>query len=262
MWGAISTRPTLIINRAKTLSTYHDPMSGEDDRSVQQPQAPATPDTDPTAGAGPSGLQGNEPTSGNHSAIDANDNSDKTSAGPQEQGHIRRWRSRLAAVPAKSTTLIVTALIGFFFGIASNQVTDFVKRADDCYNSLSQYKAGVTQFGTIMDVMDDPNRTQQENDSAIQKYNKVIMIPTIVVYNKCPVKGRLEYISKNDVEAWNRKNDDLEDCFGAPSQCSPTRAYSLSGDADESADPLIRQANNVWEWGLVRRAKFVVTHLY
>jgi len=33
--------------------------------------------------------------------------------------------------------------VGFFFGVASNQVSDFMKRADDCRDALAQYVINV-----------------------------------------------------------------------------------------------------------------------
>ena len=39
--------------------------------------------------------------------------------------------------------IVITAIVAFIFGIGSNQVTDFVKRADDCLDGLSQYLVGV-----------------------------------------------------------------------------------------------------------------------
>jgi hypothetical protein len=156
-------------------------MAGEDRPSIPQPRSPAT------AGAEPGGLQGDEPTSGNHSATDANDDSDETSAAPQEQGRIRRWRNKLRP-PTKSTTIIVTAFIGFMFGIASSQVSDFVKRADDCYDALSEYEVNVaSNFYNLSNGMHSPDLNEQQKDALGTRYNTLVSAPIAKAINKCPV---------------------------------------------------------------------------
>lgn len=61
-----------------------------------------------------------------------------------EQGLFRRLRDKLnSGEPLKSLTLILTALIAFFFGIAKNQMSDYVKRADNCYIALFTFNSNI-----------------------------------------------------------------------------------------------------------------------
>jgi hypothetical protein len=236
-----------------------------------QPQVPATPDVDPATDAGPGGLQGNEPTSGNRSATDANDNSEKTSAPPQEQGRLRRWRNGLrAAAPTKSTTITVTALIGFLFGIASNQVTDFVKCADDCSDALSQYSAGIisgSYDAVVTNVYSDP----EKREKGIETYNTDIRTPYNKVYTKCPMSGK-EFLDKNDVKQFISSSEELFNCFLLDnprqllSNASPCNVRgglaTLITNVTNSASKLIPEANEVSKWGVVRRGEYAAEHLY
>jgi hypothetical protein len=297
------------------------PMSGEDP-PTQQPQAPATPDTHPTADAGPSGLQGSEPTSGSHSATDATDNSDKTSAPPPEhhQGRIRLWlNKRRGAAEAEQAAIksmkriaaiILTALIGFFFGIANNQAADIIKRADECSEALTQYNDGVASefveladaYHKIEDAGDNPGAEKQGTD-LFTTFNKNINIPFYKVINKCPVGGnvankmgargpvaqpQIEYLSKKDIDAWRKNNDDLHLCFHNKAKCAPDtdiieawkkdnydpcvtqevcvpdvhNVNALVQAAMDLSDRLTDQANEVSTWGLGRRGWYAVTHLW
>jgi hypothetical protein len=107
----------------------------EPEAPVQPPQSPpavVTPGTGPDPGPVPSAAQDNEPTQGR-------------SAAPGKHGRIGRLRDKInSGEPLKPLTIIVTAIVAFVFGIASNQSTDLVKGADECYDALTQYDENVS----------------------------------------------------------------------------------------------------------------------
>jgi hypothetical protein len=194
--------------------------------------------------------------------------------------------------------IVITAIVGFIFGIGANQVTDFVKRADDCLDGLSHYLAGVEAditskpdaltnlSGPITQIklppLDQPHaegpptvqppasvlpppvppRPEQLND-ALLKFDADIVMPRINVRNKCPMRGEsTEYLNINDVNNWNDTFERLRKyCFGA-AECSDAAASESLKALADSTYKLIVQANEVSQWGLVRRAKYEVMHLY
>jgi len=229
----------------------------------RQPQAPATPDTDPAAGAGPSGLQGNEPTLGIHPETDANDNSDKNSAAAEEQSRSR-WRSKLrAAVPTKSTAIIVTALVGFLFGIASNQVSDYLKQASNCSDVLRQFSVdAASNFVGLVEERHIPNATVDQTNDANSKYTTFIAVPISKVRNSCPVDdGDPQYLNKDKVQKFTQNVEAMYDCFTAD-QCSDDDASTYQTDASNAATDLANNAASVSQWGLIRRAGYAIWHIY
>jgi hypothetical protein len=223
-------------------------MDGADDPSAQQPQR-------------------DKPTSGNHSATDRNGNSGKTSPTLQEQGRIRRWRNKLRA-PTKSTTIIVTAFIGFMFGIASNQVTSFVNRADDCDAALSRYFGGIEADSHLAyREIRTPGRTDQQREDALAKFFSGTTAPYDTAVSKCSLDGPDEYLNKDDAQAFMLHYHDLLTCtfYGSAEDqypCSLEKWQRIHDQALDSTSPLSRQASNVSQWGLVRRGRYAVTHLW
>lgn len=216
---------------------------------------PATPPiTDPPS---PGGLQGKSPNADSHSAI-STDNSDKGPTPPQEQGHIRRWFSQVRVTrAAKSTTIIVTALIGFIFGIATNQVSDFVKRADDCYDALAQYETNMAQFPTLAGAIHGGSVAEEQGSPATFQYNNVIGLPSSKILNKCAIAG----INTADLKRWEASDDRLPECLVAAA-CSPGEASDRTIAATLNAAQLAHEATTISQWGLLRRAKYVIMHLY
>lgn len=225
--------------------------------------APTTPDNGPANG------QGDEQAM------------EKTSIASQQH---RRWRflPRLrkrrttdSAEPADATTeraakgrkvglvgIVITALVGFFFGIGSNQVTDYVKRADDCVDGLSQFLADLPHFAPLSDRVHDQALTPDQHNDAGYQYETLIVVPHIKIVAKCPVNDSSEYLNSNEVKRWNATFDKLANgCFLA-SECSWDNAVSYVETATESTSNLEEQALQVARWGLVRRAKYEITHLY
>jgi hypothetical protein len=131
-----------------------DPYMGDDPESEQSHEAPTRPDTADTEQA----EQRQEPRDQSQAGDQSNETS--VTSRPRKRrrflGFLRKQRVTDSAEKAGAGTeqagkkskiglvgIVITALVGFFFGVASNQVSDFVKRADDCYDALTQYSYGV-----------------------------------------------------------------------------------------------------------------------
>ena len=211
------------------------------------------------------------------------------------QGRIRRWLNvrRVGAGAEKSAkkltgtaVVLLSAFIGFFFGMANNQVTDWVKRADDCSGALTRYNLGIEHFGAIADAYH--NGSPEQRTEANTKYNNDIAASVDTVDNKCPMHARpQEYLSDGDIDAWktalwaivfcykNRECDaDTEakqiwqkNGFNLP-QCRLTEGGCPTGEeviekaASDFTFRLTQQANQVGEWGLGRRGIYMAKHLW
>lgn len=152
--------------------------------------------------------------------------------------------------------VVITALIGFFFGVASNQVTDFVKRADGCYDALSQYGVSmISNWNKLFTITHDPHSSSAQVYEATEKWNTLIQPPQFKVMNKCPE------INRHDFAGWKASVDQVFACHTDPS-CSPAKADAYRDSVFSSSTKLLHEAQDVSEWGLVRRAKYEVTHLY
>jgi hypothetical protein len=177
-------------------------------------------------------------------------------------------------------TAIITGIAGFIFGIGSNQVTDFTKRADDCLDSLSLYLVGVESDVTDLHYVNllpfteglnqaPPNQAPpqptppEQINAALLKFNTDIVSPRFKVLNKCPTRGKsTEYLNSNDINSWNDNfNKSRQYCFAAR-ECSDATASSDLVDLANSTHTLINEANGVSQWGLFRRVEYEVTHLY
>jgi hypothetical protein len=128
---------------------------GGDPESEQSHEAPARPDTADTEQA--------EQRQDSRDESQAGDQSNETWVSSHQQkkrgrilGRLRRRRGADSVEQAAASTqqapkkskiglvgILITALVGFFFGIGSNQVTDYIKRADDCADALGQYIVGL-----------------------------------------------------------------------------------------------------------------------
>ena len=258
---------------------------GDDGGSEQERQQATTPDTG----------------TANAQADDQSSESPVTSPQQRRGRFLGRFRRRRATdnaeqagasteQPAKKSKIgllgiVITAIVGFIFGIGSNQVSDFVKRADDCLDSLSQYLVGIENFinspyashlTTKPPDQTPPDQTPPDQtppdqaNTEILKFNTVIVLPSIKVLNKCPMRGRpenpddlnTEYLNSDVVKSWNDNLDKLRQYCYPRFECSDGTAISDLWDLANSTYTLIGEANDVSRWGLVRRAKYEFTHLY
>jgi hypothetical protein len=258
----------------------HDPSAGQ-----PQPQEPYGPGSDTAARATPT--------------VHKSTTRLRLKQPPQKphKGRIRLWlkEHRVAAAAAQSTrkgrgvaVLLLSAFIGFFFGMANNQVTDWVKRADDCSAALTHYHLGVENFEAI--AFDYHNGSPEQKTEANHKYNNDIAAATDTIDNKCPMHPRhQEYLSDADIDAWvnahlaivscfknnnnicdadteakqiwQKNGFDLPQCPLGEGDC-PTGEDVILNAASEFTTRLTIQANQVGQWGLGRRGQYVVTHLW
>lgn len=171
--------------------------------------------------------------------------------------------------PLKPLTIIITALVAFVFGIASNQSTDLVKGADDCYDALTQYDENVSSdfwelnhdfhLPGAWEHYDQPDQQQRLRQIA-RKYNTEIDSVYLKIKSKCPVTGPNKYLNKKDVEAFNNDHYELsKNCFEA-SECSDERADIVQRNSVNSTETIIKQAGEVSQWGLARRGWYAISN--
>lgn len=93
--------------------------------------------------------------------------------------------------------IVVTALVGFFFGIATSQASDFAKRVDECSAALSQYMINITtEYPQIVVNLKRENLTEAEMSKYITAYNRDIQLPLTVIQNRCPMDAKnSEYLN-------------------------------------------------------------------
>lgn len=257
-------------------SAYH-PYMGATASPEERHEAPTTPD------AGNTEQPNQRPDSEHESDCgdQADDQSNEASVASQQQkpgrflGRLRKRRITDSAAQAGASTeqaakkskigmigILITALVGFFFGIGSNQVTDYVKRADDCSGALSEYYIGVLNFPTLSGTVHDQSLTDDQRDAAGGEYNTLIISPHNKITIKCPIDGSLEYLNSDERDRFKASFKKLsEGCFKA-SECSQDNAYSYTVATTKSAFTLASEATKVSQWGLFRRAKYELTHLY
>lgn len=193
---------------------------GDDRESEQRQEAPTTPDTGDT-----------EPPDSGDQADDQSNEASVPSQQPTRRRFLPRLRKRRTTdnaeqavasteQPAKKSKIgllgiVVTAAVGFFFGIGSNQVTDYVKRADDCDDALSLYSFGVaSNFESLEHTQHDQSLTPDQRNAAGKQYNTIIALPHLQVQNKCPIGAPLrpggpdpgrpppEYLNSDEVNHW------------------------------------------------------------
>jgi hypothetical protein len=209
-------------------------------------EAPMTPDTGDT---------GNE----------ADHQSSGTSVTSPRQ---RRGRFHLRKPKIGLLAIVITAIVGFFFGIASNQVTGFVNRADDCDAALSRYVVGIEADSHLAyREIRTPDRTDQQREDALAKFFSGISAPYDIAVSKCSLDGPDEYLNKDEAQAFMSHYKDLLTCtfYGSADDqypCSLEKWQRIHDEALDSTSALSSQASNVSQWGLVRRGRYAVTHLW
>jgi hypothetical protein len=242
---------------------------GDDPQSRENPQEPAAPSTD-TALAQTADQQAKAADTSAQTDDEQTKAAD-TSHSKSEQGGFLGYARKILSPLRKRTRkigllgVVITAMVGFFFGIGSDQVTDYIKRADDCDDAFSQFEIAIdSNFGLLSDTIHDQTLPPDKWAATVQQYNSLIWVPLLKIATKCPVRdyyNNTEYLNKNDVKDWNNSIKNMGDCFNA-NECSHDKANSCVSDLDKWIDILERQIHTVPQWGLVRRAKYVVTHLY
>jgi hypothetical protein len=235
-----------------------------DDPSVN-PQAPAQP---APAAAPVAGTDSTTPAPSGTQRTRARDA--KKESGSDDSDKSNKWKT------VEWASIGVTAIVGFFFGAIGTQTADFVKRADDCYDALSQYSESVSSDFFYLNHASQPLRSYPDNSDPKQredlqkqfhefgaKYNSEIDFVYLKIQSRCPVTNpdHTEYLDKNNVAAFNHFHDELgKGCFEAD-QCSDERAGEVQTDAVQSTVPLIREARKVSQWTLWQRLQYGMTHI-
>jgi hypothetical protein len=152
--------------------------------------------------------------------------------------------------------------VGFFFGVAGTQVSDFVKHSDDCVEALGQYINGVSaNFLLSWITLHDANSTADQTTAAATKYANLVDATYNKIRAKCPVNQRREYLDKNQVDDFLSSYNRMDTCIkiaGCPNDNTDSVVLAVLS----SAQALQIKAEEVPNWGIVRRIKFVVTHPY
>lgn len=188
-----------------------------------------------------------------------------TSPAPEKPGLIRRLRGKLnSGESLKPLTIIITAIVGFFFGIANNQVSDVIKRADDCYNALFMFRDNMFQgMSDITPDIHSPNA--QKHASAYAKYRTEIAIPYNKVSGICAMhmhNSNTNYVKRSDVDAFLNDFYQLNSvCIFAPA-CSGDREIDLIQKMADSSAALMEEASKISQWGLRLRAWYALKHFW
>lgn len=175
----------------------------------------------------------------------------------------RRGRFHLSTPKIGLPAIIVTALVGFFFGIASNQVSDFVKRSEDCVEGLEPYLIGVeNNFLPAVSVLHDPNSSVKQKTDIDDKLAALVDVPYYKILAKCPVTRRhTEYLDSYAAKRFLQNRDKMMDCLTVHGCPTDDQTTVIAAEL-RSGDTLLNEAEEVSNWGLLRRAKYLLTHLY
>lgn len=161
---------------------------------------------------------------------------------------------------------LIAALLGFLLGIASTQVSDYVKRAGDCAEALEQYASGVAaNFGPTYYTNHDPDASDDKKTEVSSKYMAQVDAPYNKAVATCPldlIQGT-EYLDRNKVKDFNTSYGIMDKCVqwtGCPE--GNDNLLSVAEAVISSARVLTKEAQEVPAWGLVRRTKYVVMRWY
>lgn len=164
-------------------------------------------------------------------------------------------------------SLIVAALLAFFFGLVSNLAADTVKGADACYDALTEYLENVSSdfwelnHSLRIPLSEQPDQQDQQMQGArkaARKYNTEIDATFLKVKSKCPLTGSSTYLNTVDIATFNNDYNELaKKCFEAP-ECSDEQADAVQRKSADSTKPLIEQAGTVAKWGWLRRGFYAL----
>jgi hypothetical protein len=161
---------------------------------------------------------------------------------------------------------LIAALLGFLLGIASTQVSDYVKRAGDCAEALEQYASGVAgNFGYTYYINHNPNASDDKKTEVTSKYIAQVDAPHDKAVAVCPLDltRDTEYLDGNTVKDFHASYGKMDKCvqwIGCPQDSD--NILAIAETAISSAKALTREAQEVPAWGLVRRTEYVVMHSY
>lgn len=155
---------------------------------------------------------------------------------------------------------IAGVVVGFVVAVATDQTKEFVERADACYGALEKHEQGLQKAPRYMDDL----RNRQDPDrfnTAAAEWNSDIVETDEEVASKCPVAGnKNEYLQTDTVSQFQKFSSELEACSQVP--CDTTTEIALKDNCVSQVRQLQDQANKVKEWGVIRRTRYALTHLY
>jgi hypothetical protein len=162
---------------------------------------------------------------------------------------------------------LITALLGFFLGVASTQVSYYVERANDCVDALEQYNIGVAaNFIMAWTAERHPEAFPPEQEStAVSKYQAQVDGPYNKALATCPLdlSKDKEYLDENRRKDFVANYSKMDKCMSkSGAGCSEDDVNSLAPVVTSSAQALVKDAQQVPGWGVVRRAGYVLTHWY
>jgi hypothetical protein len=177
----------------------------------------------------------------------------------------RTLRNIIKAIFGPIGTLIA-ALLGFLLGIAATQVSDYIKRADNCAEALEQYATGVAgNIGTTYNTEHDPNASDEKKTEVGSRYVAQVDAPHDKALVVCPLdlaRGT-QYLDANQVKEFHANYEIMDKCeqwVGCPE--GTDNLLALAEAIISSSKALAKEAQEVSSWGLVRRANYVVMHSY
>jgi hypothetical protein len=222
--------------------------------SVEQAQkAPTTPEP----------LERPQQTPATHDA-------DKKAESQTSGGEARSKFRKVVKAVFSPIGALIAALVGFLLGIASTQVSDYVKRAGDCAGALEQYTTGVAaNFGPTYYINHDPDASADKQLDLTSKYVAGVDAPYDKAVAICPLDQSrgTEYLDENKVKDFLTSYGRVDKCIkwtgcpeGRPEE--DDNLLHIAEAAISSAKALTKEAQEVPAWGLVRRTKYVVMHVY
>jgi hypothetical protein len=229
------------------------PTAPEPASAEQAQQAPATPK--------PREQPQQTPTT-----PDAGKKADSQTSGSESRSKLRKV---IKAVFSPIGALIA-ALLGFLLGIASTQVSDYVKRAGDCAEALEQYATGVAgNFGPTYYINHDPDASSDKQLELTSRYVSQVDASYDKAVATCPLDQSrgTEYLDENKVKDFLTGYGRVDKCIkwtGCPEEHpeEDDNLLHIAEAAISSAKALTKEAQEVPTWGLVRRTKYVVIHIY
>jgi hypothetical protein len=151
-------------------------------------------------------------------------------------------------------------VLGFLVGIVTDQTKEFVERADSCYQALVQHELGMQKVPRFINDMSDHQDVDRFNAAAAEWNNDVVETARDVS-NKCPIDpAKPEYLDGQTVKQFQALSAQVQACEGQT--CDVGGVISLKDMIIVDVRDLQTEANKVKDWGLVRRCRYAVTHLY
>lgn len=206
-----------------------------------------------------------EPRSSEHQASTAAETSNEAadrSSGITVTVQLEEPKKRPLVKILGALGVLISTLVAFFLGVASSQVSDFVKRSDDCLDALGQYNVGVSSNFILAEQSLHPpaDAPVVDNTPLLIKYNDTITAPSNKIRVKCFIRGNPLKLKPANIAAFKSNLHKIGACMHGPPWCSDADANAVAEGAEQSAQDLSDDAQEVPTWGLLQRAQYVIAH--